>query len=78
MGHDSDYFAGECPCDDYPCKRAVAAQAKLEADEKLRGAVIQVYYVHHGTWPYADFVTAVIAAVKDNLSNLPITAPSED
>ena len=29
--HDSDWFAGLCPCNDYPYKRSVAAQKEYAA-----------------------------------------------
>lgn len=61
--HDSDWFDGLCPCSDYPCIRAVAAQELLERAERRRERVVTAYRAHHGRWPQASFVDAVIEAV---------------
>lgn len=63
--HGSDYFAGMCPCNDFPCKRAVEAQEKLEAEERVRMAVYRVYMKFHKRYPQGDFLTQVIEAVRD-------------
>jgi len=69
MGHlvtsaDSDYFIGYCECNQLPCLSCVAAQQRLEADEKLRCALIGAYHRHHGTWPQAAFITALVAIIE--------------
>lgn len=73
-GHDSDYFAGLCPCNDYPCKRAMAAKALLEAEEKIRGNILKLYYIHHHTWPQGEFVDGVIAAVRGTINDEELNA----
>ncbi len=60
--HDSDYFDGLCPCNDFPCKRSVAAQAKLEAEERVRIAVMRTYYEHHEKWPQRAFTTCAVTS----------------
>lgn len=61
--HDSDWFSGECPCTDVPCKRAVAAQKRIEAEEALRTALIHVYYDHHGDWPKSSLMDELVKAI---------------
>lgn len=64
--HDSDWFAGECPCNDYPCKRAVAAQKHIEACERFRIALLRVYYRHHGDWPQGLFIDEIIEVFRSH------------
>jgi hypothetical protein len=73
-GHDSDWFAGLCPCNDYPCKRAVAAQKLLEAEEKVRGDIIKLYYIQHKSWPQGEFVDGVIRAVHGTVNDEELNA----
>lgn len=58
--HDSDWFAGYCPCNDYPCKRAVKAKRKYEAAEKIRAAVWQMYMRFHLGYPQGRFLDVVV------------------
>jgi len=60
-GHDSDWFAGLCPCNDFPCKRAVAAQKKYEAEEKIRMAAWQMYMRFHASYPQGRFMDVVVS-----------------
>ena len=73
-GHDSDYFAGLCPCNDYPCKRAVAAQKLLETEEKVRSDVYKYYWIHHHQYPQSAFIDSVIAAVRGQVNDEELNA----
>lgn len=69
MGHvvtsaDSDYFIGYCECSQLPCLSCIAAQKKLERDEKLRGVLVTIYRKHHQDWPQSSFIDALIDTFK--------------
>lgn len=63
--HDSDYFAGYCPCNDYPCKRSVAAQARRKAIDELRTKVYHAYVKHHSNYPQSAFIDDVFAVINE-------------
>lgn len=72
MGHHvtsetSDYFVGYCDlpgCTQRPCLSCVAAQKRIESDERLRGALVTTYHRHHHTWPQSAFINDIVAAIK--------------
>jgi hypothetical protein len=64
--HDSDYFDGLCPCNNYPCKRSVEAQTRLFAYDRLRGRVWKTYMKYHKEYPQADFITEICQMIEEN------------
>lgn len=69
MGHfitsdDSDYFIGYCACNQLPCVSCVAAQQRIEREEKVRSKLVSLYYKHHHAWPQSAFIDAILTAFK--------------
>ncbi len=63
--HDSDWFDGLCPCNDYPCKRSVAAQQRIEKEDRFRGRMFKVYMKYHTEYPQGQFFDDIIKLFKD-------------